>query len=72
MTGSRAGDRALDRARDLLADDHAHAAADEAVLHRRDDALDAVDAAGGGDDGVLQPGRLRCSRRAAADTAWCR
>ena len=38
-------DGALDRARDLLADDHAHAAADEAVLHRGDDRLDAVDRA---------------------------
>ena len=49
-------DRALDRARDLLADDHPHAAADEAVLHRRDDAVDAVDRSGRDDDGVLEPG----------------
>ena len=36
-TGSARVDRALDAARDLLADHHAHAAADEAVFHRRDD-----------------------------------
>ena len=37
-------------ARDLLADDHAHAAADEGVLHRGDLGLDAVDRAGAADD----------------------
>ena len=45
MTGSRSAMRALDAARDLFADDDAHAAADERVLHRRHDAFDAVDAA---------------------------
>ena len=60
MTGSRAVERPLDGARDLLADDHAHAAADEAVLHRRDDALDAADAAGRGDDRVLAARCARC------------
>ena len=37
ITGMPPLDRALDRARDLLADDDAHAAADEAVLHRAHD-----------------------------------
>ena len=55
-TGARIVDRALDAARDLLADDHAHAAADEPVLHRGDDGRDAVDRAGRDDDRIFQPG----------------
>ncbi len=40
-----AGERHLDRPGDLLADHHAHAAADERVLHRGDDHAEAVEAA---------------------------
>src|ERR1019366_8142500 len=56
--GGAFGDGALDGARDLLADDHTHAPADEAVFHRGDFGLDAVDGAGGGDDRVLHAGRF--------------
>ena len=49
--------RALDRAGDFLADHHAHAAADEGVLHRRDDRGDAVDPSRPDDERVLEAGR---------------
>ncbi len=42
-TGTALFDGAFDGARDLLSDDDAHAAADEAVLHHRHDRRDAVD-----------------------------
>ena len=45
ITGSRRSIARSIGARDLLADDHAHAAADEGVLHRRHDARLAVDLA---------------------------
>ena len=57
-TGSRRSMARSIGSRDLLADDHAHAAADEGVLHRRDDARLAVDLARGGDDRVLHAGGL--------------
>ena len=50
-------ERALDASRDLLADDHAHAAADEAVLHRRHDGFVPVDAPACDDDRVVHAGR---------------
>jgi hypothetical protein len=55
-------ERPLDRPGDLFPDHDAHAAADEAVLHRGDDSLDAVDAPGCGDDRLVQPGRLDACR----------
>ena len=65
-------ERHLDGPGDLLADHHAHAAADERVLHRRDDDVEAVEPAGGDDDRVLEAGG--CDGRAAAGRgrAWCR
>ena len=50
--------RHLDGARNLLARDHAHAAADEGVFHRRDHDLDAVELPGRDDHRVLQTGRF--------------
>ncbi len=66
ISGRRSVECALDGARDLLAHDHAHAAADEAVFHRRHDGADALDPAGGDDHGVLEAGRglARVSRSA--------
>ena len=58
MSGLRVRERPLGGARDLLADDDAHAAADEAVLHRGDHDRQAVERAGADDDGVLQAGGL--------------
>ena len=43
MMGQRRSIAFSMRARDLLADDHAHAAADERVLLRGHDGVDAVD-----------------------------
>ena len=57
---------------DLLAHDHAHAAADERVLHRGDHGLDAVDAADAEDDRVVEAGGACCSPRADRGRAWCR
>ena len=45
ISGIRPRERGLDGADDLFAHDDPHAAADERVLHRPDDRLDAVDAA---------------------------
>jgi hypothetical protein len=57
-TGSFPFERALDRPRDFFTDHDAHAAADEAVLHRRDDRAEPFNLAFGNDDGVLEPGRF--------------
>ncbi len=45
-------ERALDPPRDFFADHDAHAAANEAVLHRRDDRAEPFNLAFGNDDGV--------------------
>jgi hypothetical protein len=50
--------RALDRPRDRFAHDHAHAAADERVLHRGNRHGNAVERARGRDDRVVQAGGL--------------
>ena len=43
-------------ARDLLARDHAQAAPDERVLHRRDDDVEAVEASGRDNHRILEAG----------------
>ena len=63
ITGACALERQLDAADDLLADHDAHRAADEAVFHRRDDRLDAVDAADADDHRVLLAGGLLGGRQ---------
>ena len=52
------GQRAVDRARDGLAHDSAHAAADEGVLHHGEDYGVRADVADGVDDGVVEAGLL--------------
>ena len=57
---------------ELLAHHDAHAAADEAVFHRRDHAGDAVDGAGADEQRVFMPGGLAAGDEAGARRAWCR
>ena len=71
ISGSAPLERALDRARDLLAHDDAHAAADEAVFHRGHHDLDAVEPARGDDHRVLRPVAAFARPKAIADTPWC-
>ncbi len=52
------GERAVDGAGDGLADDGAHAAADEAVLHDAEDDVVRAELADGVDDGVVEAGLL--------------
>ena len=51
-------ERTINGTSDGLADNGAHGAADEAVLHRGDDDFEAVDLADGVDDGVIEAGLL--------------
>ena len=55
------GQRALHAAGNFLAHDDAHASANEAVLHGRDDGGVAIDPPGRDDDGILEPRRRRSS-----------